>query len=138
MRDRAPAWTDGLPRRGPASTGQHGTRRAAPRQPATRCPIRRYSDCQTAGRTPFENIAEGPDEGAIAAAIIKLCDSLGLEVIAEGIDKPEQVKERRRLRCTFGQGYFFAKPVPPEELTEIVRNSLPYDPVLNPSDSPRA
>ena len=101
--------------------------------------LRRFPvDVVKIDRSFIENIAEGPDEGAIAAAIIKLCDSLGLEVIAEGIDKPEQVKELRRLRCTFGQGYFFAKPVPPEELTEIVRNSLPYDPVLNPSDSPRA
>ena len=98
--------------------------------------LRRFPvDVVKIDRSFVEHIAEGPDEGAIAAAIIKLCESLGLEVIAEGIDKPEQVKELRRLKCKLGQGFFFAMPMPPEELVRIVQGSLPFDPVLNPSDT---
>jgi diguanylate cyclase (GGDEF)-like protein len=101
--------------------------------------LRRFPvDVVKIDRSFVQHISEGPDEGAIAAAIIKLCESLGLEVIAEGIDKPEQVKELRRLKCKLGQGFFFAKPMPPEELVQIVKGSLPYDPELNPSDTQTA
>ena len=101
--------------------------------------LRRFPvDIVKIDRSFVENMADSADEAAIAAAIIKLCDSLGLEVVAEGIDKPEQVKELRRLKCKLGQGYFFAKPQPAEELREAARRSVPYDPVLNPSDTQTA
>jgi diguanylate cyclase (GGDEF)-like protein len=101
--------------------------------------LRRFPvDVVKIDRSFVENVAASPEEGAIAAAIIRLCRSLGLEVIAEGIERPEQVRELRRLKCKLGQGYFFAKPAPPEELTKIVQGSIPYDPVLNPSEAPTA
>jgi diguanylate cyclase (GGDEF)-like protein len=101
--------------------------------------LRRFPvDVVKIDRSFIEDIATSPEEGAIAAAIVKLCESLGLEVIAEGIERPEQVKELRRLNCRLGQGYFFAKPAPPDELAQVVQGSVPYDPVLNPSGIPTA
>ena len=52
--------------------------------------------------------------GAIVAAIIGLARTLGLEVVAEGIEGEAQREALRRLGCSLGQGWLFARPQPPE------------------------
>lgn len=51
----------------------------------------------------------------IVKAIVTLADTAGLNVIAEGIETEEQAKILRSLGCREGQGYFFSKPLPPED-----------------------
>jgi len=51
------------------------------------------------------------DGGAFAAAIVRLGQTLGLSMIAEGIERSEQLAELRPLLCGMGQGYLFAKPM---------------------------
>ena len=53
---------------------------------------------------------------AIAAAIISLAHNLNLEVIAEGVERVEQLAELRALGCDGGQGYLFAKPMPADAI----------------------
>ncbi len=48
---------------------------------------------------------------AIVMAIIMLAHNLGLEVIAEGIETPEQLAFLQSCDCDMGQGYYFAKPI---------------------------
>jgi EAL domain-containing protein (putative c-di-GMP-specific phosphodiesterase class I) len=43
-----------------------------------------------------------------------MAHNLRLNVMAEGVETEEQLKFLRLLKCDEGQGYFFAKPVPPE------------------------
>ena len=45
-------------------------------------------------------------------SIIGLAHSLGVKVVAEGIEKEEQMDYLRQARCHYGQGYLFAKPLP--------------------------
>jgi diguanylate cyclase (GGDEF)-like protein len=52
---------------------------------------------------------------AIVATIIRLAESLGMDVTAEGIETPEQATTLTELGCTKGQGFLFARPVPIEE-----------------------
>lgn len=52
----------------------------------------------------------------LVAGLVDLCHSIGLEVVAEGIDSSEKWRELRRLGCDVGQGYHIARPLPPEEL----------------------
>jgi diguanylate cyclase (GGDEF)-like protein len=53
----------------------------------------------------------GVDDGAVLArAIITLGDTMGLEVIAEGVELEHQQRELIALGCVAGQGYFYAKP----------------------------
>lgn len=52
------------------------------------------------------------DDSMIVAAVVKLGQSLGLAVIAEGIESPLQLSELRALGCTRGQGYLFSRPRP--------------------------
>ncbi|MCA9217091.1 MAG: EAL domain-containing protein, partial [Planctomycetales bacterium] len=48
---------------------------------------------------------------AIVNTIIRLAESLNLDVIAEGIESEEEVVQLRALGCNYGQGFYFSKPV---------------------------
>jgi len=68
----------------------------------------------------IDGVGNSSEEAAIAHAIIKLGGSLGLEVVAEGIEEPEQVDALQSLRCERGQGFFFSRPVDAETMGEIL------------------
>jgi EAL domain-containing protein (putative c-di-GMP-specific phosphodiesterase class I) len=53
----------------------------------------------------------GSDDWAFAAAIVALGRTLGLQIIAEGIEDEGQWHELRALGCEYGQGYHFARPI---------------------------
>jgi diguanylate cyclase (GGDEF)-like protein/PAS domain S-box-containing protein len=64
----------------------------------------------------------GADEAALVRSIVSLGKSLRLETIAEGIEQPGQLAELRSLGTRMGQGYYFAKPLDPSEIGELVGN----------------
>jgi EAL domain-containing protein (putative c-di-GMP-specific phosphodiesterase class I) len=57
---------------------------------------------------------------AICSAVIAMGHALGLNVIAEGVETPEQLAVLRELGCDQAQGYFFAKPMPADQLFKFV------------------
>jgi diguanylate cyclase (GGDEF)-like protein/PAS domain S-box-containing protein len=57
-------------------------------------------------------------DAAITSTIIHLGRSLGLEVIAEGVEKAEQVEFLLKAQCQKAQGYYFAKPLKVEEIEQ--------------------
>lgn len=61
-------------------------------------------------RSFIQGIQRNPDSRAIVRAILSLATSLGLEVVAEGIETVEQLEMLRREGCELGQGYLFSKP----------------------------
>ncbi|MFH1302451.1 MAG: EAL domain-containing protein, partial [Planctomycetota bacterium] len=56
-------------------------------------------------------------------ALIILAEKLGLEVIAEGIETPEQLALLRKLGCGYGQGFFFSKPLSAEDVALSILNA---------------
>ena len=60
------------------------------------------------------------DNEALTSAIIALGSSLSLEVVAEGIELPEQANSLEQLGCELGQGFLFAKPMSAEALVEFL------------------
>ncbi|MCU1762004.1 EAL domain-containing protein [Pseudomonas sp. 14P_8.1_Bac3] len=63
------------------------------------------------------------DDGAIVRVIIALAQSMGMQVHAEGIEQAEQAAFLFEQRCDLGQGYWFGRPVPAEQL-DWMRNPI--------------
>ncbi|WP_439815027.1 putative bifunctional diguanylate cyclase/phosphodiesterase [Zavarzinia sp. CC-PAN008] len=57
-----------------------------------------------------------PSKSSIVRTIIQLAHSLGMRVVAEGVELAEQASYLRQLGCDEAQGYFFSRPVPQEEI----------------------
>jgi EAL domain-containing protein (putative c-di-GMP-specific phosphodiesterase class I) len=64
--------------------------------------------------------ADDPEQWAFAHAIVALGKTLGLTIVAEGIELPQQRDQLRDLGCDIGQGYLFSKAVPPERIRALV------------------
>lgn len=62
---------------------------------------------------------------SIVKAIIAMGHSLGLQVIAEGVEQPEQASYLATLRCDAIQGYLVSRPLPAEEMTRFLSNFQP-------------
>ncbi|MGK7921954.1 MAG: EAL domain-containing protein [Trichodesmium sp.] len=60
------------------------------------------------------------DNLEITKAIISMAASLGIDVIAEGVETATQLAVLRDLKCKYGQGYFFSKPVDTEQATNLI------------------
>jgi diguanylate cyclase (GGDEF)-like protein len=60
------------------------------------------------------------EDAAITKAIINLCLSLNLKVIAEGVETQEQQDFLRDNGCRFVQGYYYSHPIPIEEMSKLL------------------
>ena len=73
-------------------------------------------------RSLIGGIVTTPGAADIPAAIVQMAHSLDLTVIAEGIETIEQAACLRRLNCDLAQGFYFARPITPEALTELLHD----------------
>lgn len=62
-------------------------------------------------RSFVSRMADDPGNLEIVRAIVSLAQSIEMDVVAEGIENPEQLEKLRLLGCGFGQGYFFSRPL---------------------------
>lgn len=68
------------------------------------------------------------DAGTIASAVIAMAHSLGISVIAEGVERKEQLAFLLERSCDEVQGYYFSHPLAPEDLEQLLRNRAGGDP----------
>ncbi len=61
-------------------------------------------------------LPDDTEDAAIACAVIALGQSMGLQVVAEGIERPDQAAFLLTHACDFGQGYWYDKPQPAQAL----------------------
>ncbi len=66
----------------------------------------------------LKGLGEEATDTALVRMIIDLCHTLGVEVLAEGVEIYEQVALLRDMGCDLGQGNYFAEPLPGEELAQ--------------------
>ena len=59
------------------------------------------------------------EDTAIVQMVIELARTLGIEVIAEGVDS-EVVSILKEMGCDLAQGFFFSEPVPPEDVPRFL------------------
>ncbi|HTC80901.1 MAG TPA: EAL domain-containing protein, partial [Acidimicrobiia bacterium] len=65
----------------------------------------------------------GPEDAALAHAIVRLAHTLRLGTVAEGIETPEQLAELSRLGCELGQGYLFARPLCSADMADMLHSA---------------
>ena len=63
-----------------------------------------------------EGLEEDAEDTAIVRMVVELAHTLGMEVIAEGVEGWGQAALLEEMGCDCGQGYHFSKPLPPEEV----------------------
>jgi EAL domain-containing protein (putative c-di-GMP-specific phosphodiesterase class I) len=69
----------------------------------------------------FINQMSAPDENSeIVRTIVSLAHNLHMEVIAEGVETEEQLSHLKDLKCEYGQGYYFSRPVDAESAGGLI------------------
>ena len=71
-------------------------------------------------KTFIDGIGERGNRPVLARAIVQLGRALDLQVVAEGIEREAQAVALRRLGCSRGQGYLYARPLPADELEPLL------------------
>lgn len=75
-------------------------------------------------RAFIQGLPNNPGDKAIVEAIITLCERLNLDVVAEGIESPEQLTALKELSCHAAQGYYLGEPVPFDQLEKILKTQI--------------
>ncbi len=82
-------------------------------------------------RSFIGRMIRGDENSEIVGTICTLANNLGMEVVAEGVETREQLELLRSLKCQYGQGYLFSKPLDAEKATEMVLESRAATPYLS-------
>jgi EAL domain-containing protein (putative c-di-GMP-specific phosphodiesterase class I) len=61
-----------------------------------------------------------PDDAAIVTAIVAMSRSLGVDVVAEGVETEEQLAQLKALGCHRAQGYLLARPMPAAAVAKML------------------
>jgi len=84
--------------------------------------LRRFPiDTLKIDRSFVAGVITEPGDAVIAKTIISMAHNLKLEVVAEGVETIEQLEFMRAYGCQEVQGFFFGRPLPPEEFAALVR-----------------
>lgn len=72
-------------------------------------------------RSFVARMADGDQALQIVRTIVELARALNMDVVAEGIETPEQYRLLRDMGCRYGQGFLFARPMPVEQVSRLLR-----------------
>jgi EAL domain-containing protein (putative c-di-GMP-specific phosphodiesterase class I) len=63
-------------------------------------------------------------DGELVRAMIAMARALDIEILAEGVEEAAQMAFLVANGCTFGQGYFWSRPLPPERFEALFSNTF--------------
>jgi diguanylate cyclase (GGDEF)-like protein len=76
-------------------------------------------------RSFLSTVTTSVQTAALVHTLIRLGQSLGLDIIAEGIERSDQLKALQEAECPKAQGFFFAQPMPKESVDDLLRSGRP-------------
>jgi diguanylate cyclase (GGDEF)-like protein len=76
-------------------------------------------------RSFVENLTESSHDAAIVRAVNEMADTIGIGVVAEGIESDEQMRLASALGCGFAQGFHFSEPLPIEHVERLLEQPIP-------------
>ncbi len=74
-------------------------------------------------QTFVQGLGVDDEDERIVAAVVDLAANLGLRSIAEGVETDDQLDRLRELGCDQAQGYLFARPLPPSDVTAAIAHA---------------
>jgi EAL domain-containing protein (putative c-di-GMP-specific phosphodiesterase class I) len=74
-------------------------------------------------RSFVDGLGAETDDSIIVSGVVGLAHGLGLRVVAEGVETADQLSRLRDLGCDFGQGYYFARPLPADAAEAVMRDA---------------
>jgi EAL domain-containing protein (putative c-di-GMP-specific phosphodiesterase class I) len=72
-------------------------------------------------RSFISRMASGDENTEIVRTIMTLANNLGMDVVAEGVETEKQLSNLKEMKCKFGQGYLFSKPVNAQAAGKLLR-----------------
>ena len=72
-------------------------------------------------KSVIDGLPDDSGDAAIARAILALGKTLGMRVIAQGVETQNQADFLREAGCTIAQGFLYTQPLGPEELMRFVK-----------------
>jgi EAL domain-containing protein (putative c-di-GMP-specific phosphodiesterase class I) len=76
-------------------------------------------------RTFVENVTDSAYDAAIVRAVSDMAETIGIGVVAEGVETEEQLRVARDLGCGYAQGFHFAEPVPASSVEHLLSGPIP-------------
>ncbi len=96
-----------------------------------------YASLKCLNRLPFDvlkidrsfvvNMSQTDGTSDTIRTIVLLAENLGMEVVAEGIESQDQLRELQSLHCDYGQGFYFSPPVEFTAVGDLIRKSRGED-----------
>jgi EAL domain-containing protein (putative c-di-GMP-specific phosphodiesterase class I) len=80
-------------------------------------------------------IGEAAENIEIVRTVISLAENMGMEVVAEGVETLSQLTQLRKLKCQYGQGYLFSRPVDAASVSEWISKKPHWQESLFPSST---
>ena len=82
------------------------------------------SDIIKIDRSFIAGMLETESDRNIVSSTISMVRSMGQQIIAEGIEQPEQLFQLANMSCQYGQGYYISKPIEEQALWEVLQTKV--------------
>jgi diguanylate cyclase (GGDEF)-like protein len=70
------------------------------------------------------DLSAGKGDQALVRSVVELGEALNMQIVAEGVERRDQLDHLSEMRCSIGQGYYFARPLDSSSMAELIGEQL--------------
>jgi EAL domain-containing protein (putative c-di-GMP-specific phosphodiesterase class I) len=67
-----------------------------------------------------DDLSAGKGDQALVRSVVELGEALDMQIVAEGVERKDQLDHLHEMRCAIGQGYYFARPLDSDLMAELI------------------